>query len=165
MPIQTIKLNASDKAFLPKTAKILSVDSVGGITLNPSECINTTPLPRDCYELIFNMSEPDGATGALEGAGPDVLGIFIANTLFTTTINLEDLSAIKSAMERLSGGAIANVTTFTADTDPSAMETNKITFKAPASIGDNFYLLVQESTANSNLPTPYRFYAKKVTCS
>lgn len=163
MAIQTITIAAGESAFLPRGAKIIAKTATGGIDIS-SVCVDTEVVPKSCYELIFNLSEVDGATGALEGAGPKVVGMFIGGTLTSTNINLNDEAGITTALGTISGGAISDVVVTVTDLDASAMESNRYAFKAPDSIGDNMYLVIQESAANGIVPTPYRFYPVKVVC-
>lgn len=162
MPIQTITLSAAEKVFIPKTAKILSVDSIGGITIS-SSCIETVALPKKCYSISWAITENSGGeTQAWEDSDPNnkVNKIFTANILNTVDIDFNDHAAILDKLVLLGGGSIIPISS-SQTTSISDIDTISIIFKAPESIGNNTWIgfsITHSSDAD------IRIYAKEIDC-
>lgn len=165
MPIQTITLNASDKAFLPKTAKILSVDSVGGITLNPSECINTTPLPKKCYRFRWATSnDPTLSTEEPAWETGHFIGFKMKDVFYSTSIDIIDQSAIGTYLESASMRVI-EYTSSNSDTAPSTGINRRDVFvKMPESLATSVYLEMLPDKIDSATDNEIRIYPVEWAC-
>jgi hypothetical protein len=168
MPIDTITIGAGQSAWLPRGAKILSVDATNSLTLSsPSNCIDTTVEAKRCFKLSYTYTEDDATTGAWDaGDGNNkIIGMFINGV--EQPCDFQIVSGLTNATNFLSSqsqGSISNVA-FTLDNgDPSDKDTVNITFKAPEKIGNDVYFRFQITQASGDPLTNIRVYAEEVEC-
>lgn len=176
MPIDTIVIGAGESAWLPKGAKILAIDSTGGLTLSsPSGCIDTNAPSRKCYKLAYTYTQdnkqgdpleddPTAAWDAGDGNN-EIIGMFINGVEKSCSFDI--VGGLTNAINFLtsqSQGSISDAAFTLVNGDPSDKDTVEITFKAPEEIGRALYFRFKITQASGDPLTNIRGYAEEIAC-
>lgn len=163
MPIDTITIGAGESAWLPKGAKILSIDATNSLTLSsPSGCVDTVVEPKQCIEFNFSLEDIDSDNfDATDGA--IINSILIGDISYT--INFELMNSAGTLVITNNTGTIDSVPGISnsqlTSTNTASQRTYKLTAQVPSSYVSKILLKLTFNTSR----WPQGLLIKPTTCN